>query len=112
MPRHCSNCPYQTPDLLANVCPYCNTPLALSPQGRADRPQSVAAPRRSRRLWVVLGVLALLVVVPLGYVGLVYADPDLFLGDVALRDSTGKIGAGMSVERAVAELKLSPEQEQ
>jgi hypothetical protein len=107
MPRHCPNCPYQTPDLLANVCPYCNTPLALSPQGRADRPPP-EVPRRSRRVWWVLGVVGLLVAVPIGYVLIVYADPELFLGDVGLQDSAGRIGVPMPADRLADALALTP----
>jgi hypothetical protein len=106
MPRYCPNCPFQTPELLDNVCPHCNTPLALSPVGRADRPLP-RTPGRSRRLWIALGVLALLVALPLGYVGLVYADPDLFLDDVSLRDSTGRIGVPMPAGRLGTALPLT-----
>src|SRR5947209_7763458 len=109
MPRYCPNCPYQTPELLDNVCPHCNTPLALSPRGRDDRPQPTV-PGRSRRLWVALGMLALLVALPLGYIFIVYAEPDLFLGDVALSDSTGRIGVLMQAGRLGAALPLSPEE--
>jgi hypothetical protein len=108
MPRYCPNCAFQTPELLDNVCPHCNTPLALSPRGRADRPQPAAGRPKSRRLWIVLGVLAAIIVLPLVYMGLVYADPEPFLGDESLRDSTGRLGVGMPVKQAAGVLELSP----